>query len=161
MENFCSTWVWRGKHCGGDREQSTQFHHAVCVLGSIASSAKVHGTQILPEGCGSSMCSLFCDSCGSGKGCSEQSLLSSPGTGRRIHYVVSKGGSEALLQALATAAGTEPPDHGTLLPLLRLLARVGQRGMLGAGGLLCSGWSQIRMVTSLWPKGDRHFSRVC
>lgn len=75
--------------------------------------------------------------------------------------MVSKGGSEALLQALATAAGTEPPDHGTLLPLLRLLARVGQRGMLGAGGLLRSGRSQIRMVTSLWPKGDRHFSRVC
>ncbi|OWK55627.1 Cytosolic carboxypeptidase 4 [Lonchura striata] len=53
--------------------------------------------------------------------------LLSLGTGRRIHYVVSKGGSEALLQALATAARTEPPDHGTLLPLLRLLARVGQR----------------------------------
>ncbi|XP_058667437.1 cytosolic carboxypeptidase 4 [Ammospiza caudacuta] len=53
--------------------------------------------------------------------------LLSLGTGRRIHYVVSKGGSEALLQALAMAAQTEPPDHGTLLPLLRLLARVGQR----------------------------------
>ncbi|NWW33395.1 CBPC4 carboxypeptidase, partial [Panurus biarmicus] len=53
--------------------------------------------------------------------------LLSLGTGRRIHYVVSKGGSEALLQALATAAQTEPLDHGTLLPLLRLLARVGQR----------------------------------
>ncbi|NXS90264.1 CBPC4 carboxypeptidase, partial [Erpornis zantholeuca] len=53
--------------------------------------------------------------------------LLSLGTGRRIHYVISKGGSEALLQALATAAQTEPPDPGTLLPLLRLLARVGQR----------------------------------
>ncbi|NXO47998.1 CBPC4 carboxypeptidase, partial [Aramus guarauna] len=53
--------------------------------------------------------------------------LLSLGTGRRIHYVISKGGSEALLQALATAARTEPPDHGILLPLLRLLARVGQR----------------------------------
>ncbi|NXT85541.1 CBPC4 carboxypeptidase, partial [Zapornia atra] len=53
--------------------------------------------------------------------------LLSLGTGRRIHYVISKGGSEALLQALATAARTEPPDHSTLLPLLRLLARVGQR----------------------------------
>ncbi|RLW03754.1 hypothetical protein DV515_00006430 [Chloebia gouldiae] len=50
--------------------------------------------------------------------------VEAPGTGRRIHYVVSKGGSEALLQALATAARTEPPDHGALLPLLRLLARV-------------------------------------
>ncbi|XP_075620987.1 cytosolic carboxypeptidase 4 [Balearica regulorum gibbericeps] len=49
------------------------------------------------------------------------------GTGRRIHYVISKGGSEALLQALAAAAQIEPPDHSTLLPLLRLLARVGQQ----------------------------------
>ncbi|KAM6119333.1 LOW QUALITY PROTEIN: cytosolic carboxypeptidase 4 [Pterocles gutturalis] len=53
--------------------------------------------------------------------------LLSLGTGRRIHYVISKGGSEALLQALAAAAQTEPLDHSTLLPLLRLLARVGQR----------------------------------
>ncbi|XP_064312273.1 cytosolic carboxypeptidase 4 [Phalacrocorax carbo] len=41
--------------------------------------------------------------------------------------MISKGGSEALLQALTTTARTEPPDHSTLLPLLRLLARVGQR----------------------------------
>ncbi|NXC11909.1 CBPC4 carboxypeptidase, partial [Corythaeola cristata] len=53
--------------------------------------------------------------------------LLSLGTGRRIHYVISKGGSEALLRALATAARTEPPDPSTILPLLRLLARVGQR----------------------------------
>uniref|UniRef100_A0A8B9F637 ATP/GTP binding protein like 1 n=1 Tax=Amazona collaria TaxID=241587 RepID=A0A8B9F637_9PSIT len=36
-------------------------------------------------------------------------------------------GSEALLQALTTVARTEPLDHNILLPLLRLLARVGQR----------------------------------
>ncbi|NWS38085.1 CBPC4 carboxypeptidase, partial [Probosciger aterrimus] len=53
--------------------------------------------------------------------------LLSLGTGRRIQYVISKGGSEALLQALTTAARTEPLDHSILLPLLRLLARVGQR----------------------------------
>ncbi|NXY40583.1 CBPC4 carboxypeptidase, partial [Ceuthmochares aereus] len=53
--------------------------------------------------------------------------LLSLGTGRRIHYVISKGGTEALLQALAIAARTEPPDYSILLPLLRLLARVGQR----------------------------------
>ncbi|NXK46513.1 CBPC4 carboxypeptidase, partial [Chauna torquata] len=53
--------------------------------------------------------------------------LLSLGTGRRIHYVISKGGSEALLQALTSAARSEPPDDSTLLPLLRLLARVGQR----------------------------------
>ncbi|XP_071610403.1 cytosolic carboxypeptidase 4 isoform X1 [Heliangelus exortis] len=49
------------------------------------------------------------------------------GTSRRIHYMISKGGSEALLQALTTTAQAEPPDHSTLLPLLQLLARVGQR----------------------------------
>uniref|UniRef100_A0A8C6IYG2 tubulin-glutamate carboxypeptidase n=1 Tax=Melopsittacus undulatus TaxID=13146 RepID=A0A8C6IYG2_MELUD len=54
-------------------------------------------------------------------------LLFSLGTGRRIQYVISKGGSEALLQALTTTAQTEPLDHSILLPLLRLLARVGQR----------------------------------
>ncbi|XP_069723351.1 cytosolic carboxypeptidase 4 [Phaenicophaeus curvirostris] len=53
--------------------------------------------------------------------------LLSLGSGRRIHYVISKGGTEALLQALAIAARTEPPDYCILLPLLRLLARVGQR----------------------------------
>ncbi|XP_054025210.1 cytosolic carboxypeptidase 4 [Dryobates pubescens] len=53
--------------------------------------------------------------------------LLSLGTGRRIQYVISKGGSEALLQALTIAAQAKPPDHSTLLPLLRLLARVGQR----------------------------------
>ncbi|XP_065544743.1 cytosolic carboxypeptidase 4 isoform X2 [Lathamus discolor] len=53
--------------------------------------------------------------------------LLSLGTGRRIQYVISKGGSEALLQALTTTARTEPLDHSILLPLLRLLARVGQR----------------------------------
>uniref|UniRef100_A0A8C4JIH3 tubulin-glutamate carboxypeptidase n=1 Tax=Dromaius novaehollandiae TaxID=8790 RepID=A0A8C4JIH3_DRONO len=55
----------------------------------------------------------------------------SPGTDRRIHYLISKGGSEALLQALATAARAEPraepPDDTALLALLRLLARVGRR----------------------------------
>ncbi|KFR13027.1 Cytosolic carboxypeptidase 4, partial [Opisthocomus hoazin] len=53
--------------------------------------------------------------------------LLSLGTGRRIHYVISKGGSEALLQALIVVARTDPPDHSILLPLLLLLARVGRR----------------------------------
>ncbi|NWI15558.1 CBPC4 carboxypeptidase, partial [Crypturellus soui] len=53
--------------------------------------------------------------------------LLSLGTDRRIHYLISKGGSEALLQALAAAARAEPPEQDTLLALLRLLARVGRR----------------------------------
>ncbi|XP_067411757.1 cytosolic carboxypeptidase 4 [Emydura macquarii macquarii] len=53
--------------------------------------------------------------------------LLSIGTDRRIHYMISKGGSEALLQALMNAAQTAQPDYSILLPLLRLLAKVGQR----------------------------------
>ncbi|NXD14947.1 CBPC4 carboxypeptidase, partial [Nothocercus nigrocapillus] len=53
--------------------------------------------------------------------------LLSLGTDRRIHYLISKGGSEALLQALAAAARAEPPHEDALLALLRLLARVGRR----------------------------------
>ncbi|OXB58850.1 hypothetical protein ASZ78_004772, partial [Callipepla squamata] len=76
------------------------------------------------------LCSLRAsNNCISGKdGLSKAFLVSfSPGTGRRIHYVISKGGSEALLQAFISAARTELPDYSILLPLLRLLARIGQQ----------------------------------
>ncbi|XP_023599815.1 cytosolic carboxypeptidase 4-like [Myotis lucifugus] len=53
--------------------------------------------------------------------------LLSVGTDRRIHYLISKGGSEALLQTLVDTARTASPDYGILLPLLRLLAKVGLR----------------------------------
>uniref|UniRef100_A0A8C8R814 tubulin-glutamate carboxypeptidase n=1 Tax=Pelusios castaneus TaxID=367368 RepID=A0A8C8R814_9SAUR len=41
--------------------------------------------------------------------------------------MISKGGSEALLRALMNAAQTAQPDYSVLLPLLRLLAKIGQR----------------------------------
>ncbi|XP_053128273.1 cytosolic carboxypeptidase 4 isoform X3 [Hemicordylus capensis] len=41
--------------------------------------------------------------------------------------MISKGGSEALLQALVNAAQTPIPDYDILLPLFRLLAKVGQK----------------------------------
>ncbi|KAM9061452.1 cytosolic carboxypeptidase 4-like [Sarcophilus harrisii] len=53
--------------------------------------------------------------------------LLSVGTDRRIHYMISKGGSEALLQTLVDSARTASPDYNILLPLLRLLVKVGQR----------------------------------
>ncbi|KAM5176482.1 cytosolic carboxypeptidase 4 isoform 1-T1 [Callospermophilus lateralis] len=53
--------------------------------------------------------------------------LLSVGTDRRIHYMISKGGSEALLQTLVDAARTASPDYDILLPLFRLLAKVGLR----------------------------------
>ncbi|KAK1327873.1 hypothetical protein QTO34_012782 [Cnephaeus nilssonii] len=53
--------------------------------------------------------------------------LLSVGTDRRIRYMISKGGSEALLQTLVDTARTASPDYGILLPLFRLLAKVGLR----------------------------------
>ncbi|XP_063170443.1 cytosolic carboxypeptidase 4 [Candoia aspera] len=51
--------------------------------------------------------------------------LLSVGTNRRVQYTISKGGSEALLQALVNAARTSIPDYDILLPLLRLLVKIG------------------------------------
>ncbi|XP_006745949.2 cytosolic carboxypeptidase 4 [Leptonychotes weddellii] len=53
--------------------------------------------------------------------------LLSVGTDRRIRYMISKGGSEALLQTLVDTARTDSPDYDVLLPLFRLLAKVGLR----------------------------------
>ncbi|KAM4039762.1 cytosolic carboxypeptidase 4 [Anomaloglossus baeobatrachus] len=55
------------------------------------------------------------------------SELLSAGTHRRIHYMISKGGSEALLQTLVNFARSDSIDHSLLLPLLRLIVKVGQR----------------------------------
>ncbi|XP_077330096.1 cytosolic carboxypeptidase 4 [Lithobates pipiens] len=55
------------------------------------------------------------------------SELLSAGTHRRIHYMISKGGSEALLQTLVNLARSESIDYSLLLPLLRLMVKVGQR----------------------------------
>ncbi|KAG5849110.1 hypothetical protein ANANG_G00106540 [Anguilla anguilla] len=53
--------------------------------------------------------------------------LLSAGTDRRIHYMISKGGSEALLGALVKVARVPTPNYTVLLPLLHLLAKVGHR----------------------------------
>jgi hypothetical protein len=42
--------------------------------------------------------------------------------------MISKGGSEALLQTLVDTARSSSPDWDILLPLFRLLAKVGLRG---------------------------------
>ncbi|XP_068131262.1 cytosolic carboxypeptidase 4 isoform X2 [Hyperolius riggenbachi] len=55
------------------------------------------------------------------------SELLSAGTHRRIHYMISKGGSEALLQTLVNLSRTESLDYSLLLPLLELMVKVGQR----------------------------------
>ncbi|XP_034391112.1 cytosolic carboxypeptidase 4 [Cyclopterus lumpus] len=53
--------------------------------------------------------------------------LLSAGTDRRIHYMISKGGSEALLTALVNTGRSFSPNYTLLLPLLHLLAKVGHR----------------------------------
>lgn len=53
--------------------------------------------------------------------------LLSAGTDRRIHYMISKGGSEALLTALVNTARCFSPNYTLLLPMLHLLAKVGHR----------------------------------
>ncbi|KAK7121699.1 hypothetical protein R3I93_022703 [Phoxinus phoxinus] len=53
--------------------------------------------------------------------------LLSAGTDRRIHHMISKGGSEALLTALVNSAHSFTPNYTVLLPLLHLLAKVGHR----------------------------------
>ncbi|XP_030048341.1 cytosolic carboxypeptidase 4 [Microcaecilia unicolor] len=55
------------------------------------------------------------------------SELLTAGTDRRIHYMISKGGSEALLRTLVNTVHETSLDYSILIPLLRLLAIVGQR----------------------------------
>ncbi|XP_061138901.1 cytosolic carboxypeptidase 4 isoform X2 [Syngnathus typhle] len=53
--------------------------------------------------------------------------LLSAGTDHRIHYMISKGGSEALLSALMKNGSRSSPDYTILLPILYLVAKVGQK----------------------------------
>ncbi|XP_061077713.1 cytosolic carboxypeptidase 4 isoform X2 [Conger conger] len=89
--------------------------------------------------------------------------LLSAGTDRRIHYMISKGGSEALLSALVKTARSHPPNYTLLLPLLHLLAKVGHRdkrigvkaekveAVLLTLGLLRQNWEHPRRAAAcLW-----------
>ncbi|XP_077424585.1 cytosolic carboxypeptidase 4 [Vanacampus margaritifer] len=53
--------------------------------------------------------------------------LLSAGTDRRIDYMISKGGSEALLNALVKNGSRSSPDYTILLPILYLVAKVGHK----------------------------------
>ncbi|KAE8618250.1 hypothetical protein XENTR_v10009333 [Xenopus tropicalis] len=55
------------------------------------------------------------------------SELLSAGTQKRIHYMISKGGSEALLQTLVNLARSDSLDYSLLVPLLTLLVKVGKK----------------------------------
>ncbi|XP_048419122.2 cytosolic carboxypeptidase 4 isoform X1 [Stegostoma tigrinum] len=53
--------------------------------------------------------------------------LLSAGTVKRIRYMISKGGSEALLHTLINMSRIFPPNYDVLLPLMHLIIKVGQR----------------------------------
>ncbi|XP_077371617.1 cytosolic carboxypeptidase 4 [Festucalex cinctus] len=53
--------------------------------------------------------------------------LLSAGTDHRIDYMISKGGSEALLNALVKNGSSSSPDYTILLPILYLVAQVGHK----------------------------------
>ncbi|XP_061679258.1 cytosolic carboxypeptidase 4 isoform X2 [Syngnathoides biaculeatus] len=55
-----------------------------------------------------------------------EELLSS-GTDRRIHYMISQGGSESLLNALVKNGSRFIPNYTILLPILYLVAKVGHK----------------------------------
>ncbi|XP_060116357.1 cytosolic carboxypeptidase 4 [Heteronotia binoei] len=80
--------------------------------------------------------------------------LLSVGTARRIHYMISKGGSEALLQALVNVAQTPTPDNHVLLSVLRLAAKVGQKDK--KFGLKAQKLEAIDVMLSLARKNLNH-----
>ncbi|XP_069768186.1 cytosolic carboxypeptidase 4 isoform X3 [Narcine bancroftii] len=53
--------------------------------------------------------------------------LLSPGTVKRINYLITKGGSEALLHTLVNVMRIHPLDYEVILPLMCLIVKVGQR----------------------------------
>nr|XP_010785835.1 PREDICTED: uncharacterized protein LOC104959626 [Notothenia coriiceps] len=84
--------------------------------------------------------------------------LLSAGTDRRIHYMISKGGSEALLSALVTTARSFSPNYTLLVPLLHLLAKVGQRDR--RIGMKADEAGAVLLTLNLLRKNDQHANRA-
>lgn len=107
-------------------DDSCQDYASLCFCGET-------NEPLLVSGCEGLCLSLAvrAEVCSVGGGLLSVAHLSSgflPGTDRRIHYMINKGGSEALLQTLVDTARSESPDYDILLPLFRLMAKVGLRG---------------------------------
>lgn len=84
--------------------------------------------------------------------------LLSAGTDRRIHYMITKGGSEALLAALVNNCCVFTPNYTVLLPLLHLLAKVGQRDR--KIGVKAEDAGAVLMVLKLLKHNIRHARRA-
>uniref|UniRef100_A0A667WIV0 tubulin-glutamate carboxypeptidase n=1 Tax=Myripristis murdjan TaxID=586833 RepID=A0A667WIV0_9TELE len=84
--------------------------------------------------------------------------LLSAGTDRRIHYMISKGGSEALLSALVNTGRSLSPNYTVLLPLLHLLAKVGHRDR--RIGVKAEDADAVRLVLNLLNHNSNHARRA-
>ncbi|XP_071401694.1 cytosolic carboxypeptidase 4-like, partial [Centroberyx affinis] len=84
--------------------------------------------------------------------------LLSAGTDRRIHYMISKGGSEALLTALVNTGRSFSPNFTLLLPLLHLLAKVGHRDR--RIGLKAEEADAVLLTLNLLKQNSKHARRA-
>ncbi|KAM3870035.1 cytosolic carboxypeptidase 4 [Diretmus argenteus] len=84
--------------------------------------------------------------------------LLSAGTDRRIFYMISKGGSEALLSALVSAGRSFSPNYTILLPLLHLLAKVGHRDR--RIGVKAEDSNAVVLTLNLLQKNSKHARRA-
>ncbi|XP_056138172.1 cytosolic carboxypeptidase 4 [Lampris incognitus] len=84
--------------------------------------------------------------------------LLSAGSDRRIYYMISKGGSEALLTALINNARCFSPNYAVLVPLLHLLAKVGLRDR--RIGLKAEDAGAVLLVLTLLKQNSHHARRA-
>ncbi|XP_006782341.2 cytosolic carboxypeptidase 4 [Neolamprologus brichardi] len=84
--------------------------------------------------------------------------LLSAGTDRRIHYMIKKGGSEALLTALVKYGHTFSPNYTILIPLLHLLAKVGHKDR--RIGMKAEEAGAVLLTLNLLKHNDQHARRT-
>ncbi|XP_077453053.1 cytosolic carboxypeptidase 4 [Stigmatopora argus] len=84
-------------------------------------------------------------------------LLSS-GTDHRIDHMISKGGSEALLNALVKNGSRSSPDFTVLLPILFLVAKVGHKDI--GIGKKAEEAGAVLLVLNLLKKNIQHARRA-
>nr|XP_061813066.1 cytosolic carboxypeptidase 4-like [Nerophis lumbriciformis] len=84
--------------------------------------------------------------------------LLSAGTDRRIDHMISKGGSEALLNALVKNGSRSSPDFTILLPILYLVAKVGHKD--GAIGKKAEEAGAVILILNLLKNNIQHARRA-
>ncbi|KAK2918325.1 hypothetical protein Q8A73_005071 [Channa argus] len=84
--------------------------------------------------------------------------LLTAGTDRRIYYMIKKGASEALLNALVKFAHTFCPNYTILLPLMHLLAKVGHRDR--RIGMKAEETGAVLLILNLLKHNVKHATRA-